>query len=82
MNNPFCQYKDIFGKPNTGTHSYRILNIAIIDVFITLLLAFVISYFSNQQNVLYIFFILVLMSIFIHKLFCVDTTLTKLVFNK
>lgn len=80
MNNPLCQYKDIFGKPNTGAHSYRLLNIAIVDVLVTLLLAFVISYFNKQKNVMYIFFILVLISVFIHKLFCVDTTLTKLVF--
>jgi len=81
MNNLLCPYKDILGKPNTGVHSYRILNIAIVDVIATLLLAIIISFIS-KQNVLLIFCILIIISLFIHKLFCVDTTLTKLVFNK
>lgn len=27
-----CEYKDIFGIPNEGVHSYRLFNIAIVDV--------------------------------------------------
>jgi len=33
----FAKYKDIFGKPGTGAHSYRILNIAVVVVFLTVI---------------------------------------------
>lgn len=39
----FCQYKDIFGKVNEGVHSIRIINIAIVDVILTLVLAYIIQ---------------------------------------
>ena len=31
-----CKYANIFGAPNTGSHKYRIFNIAIIDVIATI----------------------------------------------
>ena len=39
-----CRYKHIFGKPNTGIHTYRFFNIAIVDVMLTILLAWLIKY--------------------------------------
>lgn len=50
MNCPLGKYSNIFGKPNEGTHSYRILNIAIVDVFATGLLAFSMSYILKKNN--------------------------------
>ena len=35
----FCKYKDILGKPGEGVHSYRLFDIAIIDVVLTIGLA-------------------------------------------
>ena len=32
---------EIFGKPNEGIHSYRLFNIAIVDVIMTFILAYV-----------------------------------------
>lgn len=34
-----CKYKDILGRPNEGVHSFRIFNIAIVDVLLTILAA-------------------------------------------
>ena len=31
-----CEYKDFFGESGKGVHSYRIFNIAIVDVIMTL----------------------------------------------
>lgn len=31
------KYKDIFGKPMTGLHKYRIFDIAVVDVAATIL---------------------------------------------
>ena len=75
-----CKYKDIFGVPKKGIHSYRIFNIAIVDLLLTLLVAYAFTYieiFQYSTNRLYNFIIisivLILISIIIHKLFCVNT---------
>ncbi len=72
-----CKYKDIFGKPKEGPHSYRIFNIAIVDTVLTIIIGYLISkYFKLKLiNVLIVLFIL---GIIVHKIFCVETTLTKL----
>ncbi len=72
-----CKFKDIFGKPREGPHSYRIFNIAIVDTVLTIIIGYLISkYFKLKLvNVLIVLFIL---SVIIHKMFCVETTLTKL----
>jgi accessory gene regulator protein AgrB len=70
MTNPFCKYKDIFGKPNQGIHSTRMLGIAVIDVILTIGVAYLISHFGG-----YNFWIVLAISfftgIFVHRLFCV-----------
>ena len=75
-----CKYKDIFGEPGQGVHSFRIFNIAIVDVLLTILGAFLISYFMqiNFGKTLLVLFIL---GIILHRLFCVRTTIDKLLFN-
>lgn len=74
-----CKYKDIFGKPRQGLHSYRFLDFAIIDTVATLLLAKIYVYYFNKNNsLLFVFLLLFFSSVFIHKLFCVDTTLTRI----
>ena len=32
---PFKEYSTIFGKPNEGIHSYRIFDLAIMDIIFT-----------------------------------------------
>ena len=73
------KYKNILGKPGTGVHSYRFMNIAIVDVLLTLLLAFVISYYT-KYSFLYVSIILFILGIIMHRLFCVRTTIDKLLF--
>ena len=75
-----CMYKDIFGKVGTGVHSLRLFNIAIIDTLLTFLLAYIINS-ELKSNLLLIFFLLILASILIHRIFCVETTLTKMFFS-
>ena len=75
-----CKYRDIFGKVGTGVHSFRFLNIAIVDTLLTLAAAYVINSYL-QSNLLIVFFILMLFSIAIHRVFCVETTLTKMFFS-
>ena len=49
-----CQYKDLFGKVGEGVHSYRIFNIAVVDVLLTVLLAFVIYIINPRYGFIYI----------------------------
>jgi hypothetical protein len=72
-----CKYKDIFGKPKEGPHSYRLFNIAIVDTVLTIVIGYFISKFFKLK-LLYVLGVLFVLSIIIHKIFCVETTLTKL----
>jgi len=74
-----CQYKNIFGKPNEGLHSYRIFDIAIIDVLATFIIAFILNYFfALPFNITLI--VLFVIGIVFHRIFCVRTTIDKLLF--
>jgi uncharacterized membrane protein len=74
-----CQYKDIFGKPGEGNHSYRLFNIAIIDLILTLIGGYLISYYYNY-SLLIVLIIIFLIAIILHRLFCVRTTIDRLLF--
>jgi len=74
-----CKYKDALGKPGVGIHSYRIFNIAIADVIMTFIGAFVISYSLNISFVWTSIFLFILV-IILHRIFCVKTTIDKLLF--
>jgi hypothetical protein len=79
MSNPFAQYRDIFGEPNTGLRKYRIFDIAIFDTLIVVIISYAISWFFKWTfwKVLAIIFI---SGIFIHRLFTVRTGLDKKLF--
>jgi hypothetical protein len=75
-----CKYKDVLGIPGKGVHSYRFMGVAIVDVGMTLLLAFLISYFTKYKF-LNVSIILFLLGIILHRLFCVRTTIDKFLFS-
>ena len=74
------EYKDIFGAPNTGVHQYRILDIAVVDLGLTLGASYPISkklkisYYKTAASML-------LLGIVVHRLFGVKTTVDKLLFD-
>jgi hypothetical protein len=74
-----CKYKNALGVPNEGAHSYRILDFAVVDITMTILLALAISYFS-KISFLYTSIFLFGLGIILHRLFCVRTTIDKLLF--
>lgn len=74
-----CKYKDVFGKPGEGAHRFRIFDIAIVDTLLTVLLAYVIAYFSGI-SLIYVIPGTFLLGIVLHRLFCVRTTVNKLLF--
>lgn len=75
-----CHYKDIFGRPREGAHTYRLFDIAVVDVAATVLLALVISRIFGLSfwKSLVVLFIIGIIS---HRAFCVRTTVDKLVFS-
>ena len=75
-----CKYADIFGKPNTGIHNYRLLNIAIMDVLFTIIGGYIISRlfgYKTKDTIIILF----LIGIILHRIFCVDTTINRLIFS-
>ena len=74
-----CQHKDMFGKPGQGAHSYRILNIAVVDVVATILVAVLFSYVF-QTPLLYTTIGMFILGILMHRVFCVRTTVDKVLF--
>jgi hypothetical protein len=72
-----CKYKNIFGAPGEGVHSFRIFNLAVIDVVFTVIGAYAISLYTKftfATSLVGLF----LLGIFFHYICCVDTTIAKI----
>ncbi len=75
-----CKYKHILGEPKKGIHSYRLFGVAIADVIMTVVAAYAISYFYGYRFIYTLIFLFIL-GIVLHRLFCVRTTIDKLLFQ-
>ena len=73
---PLSKWKNIFGKPNQGIHAIRFNNVAIVDYFITIIMAFILSAITNIPVEITTIFSFAL-GIISHILFGVNTTATK-----
>ena len=69
-----CEYKDIGGKPGEGVHAARFMGMAAFDLFGTILGSIGIAYIGNFSILLTVIILLIL-GIFAHWLFCVDTAM-------
>jgi hypothetical protein len=83
-----CKYKNIFGEPGKDLHSIRFLDLAIIDVLATILSALFIHHFIIEKmfkiytvSIWLVIFLCFLAGIIAHRLFCVRTTIDKLLFG-
>lgn len=76
-----CQYKFIFGKEGAGIHSYRLFGLAIVDVVGTVIGAVLLASIFNWNYIITIV-IAFLIGILFHRLFCVNTTVNKMIFGK
>jgi len=75
-----CKYKNALGEPGKGIHSYRVFGVAIADVIMTIVGAILISYFFKLPFIKTLL-VLFLTGIVLHRLFCVRTTIDKLLFH-
>ena len=84
-----CKYKNIFGETNTGIHSIRVFDIAIFDVLSTIIGGIVIHQIIiisilDMGNIIKLWMVVVslfILGIILHRLFCVRTTVDKLLFK-
>jgi len=79
MPNTKCPYKNMFGKSGEGVHAYRIANIAVMDVMMTVIVAvvlskiFMIAFWKMLVGLL-------ILGIVVHRQLCVRTTIDKWLF--
>jgi len=74
-----CQYKDILGKVGEGVHSARFMGLAIVDVIFTILGAYLLSLLFHWDFWITLLCLFIL-GIILHRIFCVRTTIDKLLF--
>jgi hypothetical protein len=75
----FSEYKDIFGAPGTGIHSYRAFDIAIVDVAFTIILIIILVITTDNSPMCIATFCFGT-GIIAHRLFCVRTTIDRVLF--
>lgn len=76
-----CEYKNMLGKVGEGVHSIRVFNIAIVDVLLTIIGAYIIHLLVPGYRFSSILLILFAAGIVLHRIFCVGTTVDKLLFR-
>ena len=77
-----CEYKNILDKVGEGPHSIRIFNIAIVDVLLTIIAAYIIHWMVPTYRFSIVLLILFASGIILHRIFCVRTTIDKLLFRQ
>ena len=75
-----CKYKNLLGVPGTGIHSFKIYGISVWDTVMTIVGAFFIAWVTNWSY-LYTLIGLFIAGIILHRLFCVKTTVDKIIFG-
>lgn len=75
-----CKYKDALGTPGEGAHSVRIFGIAIVDLVLTIVVAWFLHVLLGAP-LLESIIIMFLFGIIMHRVFCVRTTVDRLLFR-
>jgi hypothetical protein len=70
----------MLGVPNEGVHSIRVFNVAIIDVVLVFIVAYILYYYTDGNFWMYLI-VLFILGIILHRVFCVRTTIDKLLFS-
>ena len=71
-----CKYKDVLGSPGVGVHKYKIMGVAVVDLLLTVVLAYLIHKIFKFGFIITLISLLVLGEL-LHWLFCVDTAVMK-----
>jgi hypothetical protein len=79
--NPLCKYRHILGKEQDGFHKTRFFGVALFDTLATIVGAWLISK-ALKVNFLVTLIGLFVVGIILHRMFCVNTTINKMIFGK
>jgi len=72
----------IFGEKKKGIHSYRICDIAYLDILVTMAAAlFIQKAFYSETEYYKILLFLFILGIILHRIFDVKTTVDRLIFS-
>ena len=71
-----CKYSNIFGAPGTGVHSWKFHGTSLVDYFLTIIGAFILTQFTKIPLVITTIIMFILGIIF-HYMFCVPTQSIK-----
>jgi len=71
-----CPYKYLFGIPGKGVHAYRFMDTAIVDYVGTIVLAALLTKFTQLPLVLSTILMFII-GILLHVVFCVPTGATR-----
>ena len=75
-----CQYSNIFGQPGVGFHNHFGTPIAVLDLGLTAVAAYWVSK-KYRYKFIPTMGAFMVGAVLIHKLFCVDTALNKMLFD-
>lgn len=75
-----CAYKELFGEVGEGIHSYRIHDIAVVDVLAVFVAASIVTR-CGKRKYWHALLFLFLLGIIFHRIFCVRTTVDKFLFD-
>lgn len=76
-----CKYRDVLGVPGTGVHAHRVAGVAAVDLGLTVLASAVIAWWFDWPFG-YTFIGLMVLSVFVHRAFCVRTALVDFLFER
>lgn len=76
-----CKYSNSLGIPNEGIHATRLGGFAMNDIVMTCVLAIVTSSTIHPVRAFKHFVLWMLVAVIMHRMFCVNTALNKLIFG-
>jgi len=74
------KYKNIFGSPGTGLHKIKFKGTSVIDYFLTIVGAFILTYYTDIPLVLSTIGLFII-GILLHYLFGIETQVLKFIFS-
>lgn len=75
-----CKYKHIFGKEREGVHSIRVMDVAAVDVVLTIMGAVVLARVFHW-NVGWTLLGVFVLGVIMHRIFCVNTKINEMIFG-
>jgi hypothetical protein len=76
-----CKYRDANGRSNEGIHRFRFLGVSSVDMGVTILGVLLAAYLL-RVNFFMLFVVTMIVAICVHRSFCVNTAINKMIFGE